>query len=268
MTVRNPAVAGQFYPASKTALEAEVKKFLATDAKPVKVVGLVAPHAGYIYSGAVAGAVYASAQIPEKCIVISPNHTGRGAPAAMMTEGTWLLPTGELQIDSSLAKKLLANCREIEDDVTAHLGEHSLEVQLPFLMARQPKLSFVPLTVSHLRYDSCKKIGDAIAKTIKDSGENILIVASSDMNHYESQTITEKKDRMAIDRVLAMDPEGLLTTCGEHRISMCGVVPAAIMLSAAKALGAKTAKLVQHATSGDVSGDYDAVVGYAGIIVY
>lgn len=268
MTIRNPAVAGQFYPASKAALETEVKRYLTTDAKPAKVIGLVAPHAGYIYSGAVAGAVYASARIPAKCIVISPNHTGRGSHAALMTEGTWVLPTGELQIDSSLAKKLLANCRELEDDVAAHLGEHSLEVQLPFLMARQPKLAFVPLTVSHLRYDVCKKIGEAIAKTIKESGEDILIVASSDMNHYESQGMTEKKDKMAIDRVLELDPEGLLTTCGEHRISMCGVVPTAIMLSAAKVLGAKAAKLVQHTTSGDVSGDYDAVVGYAGIIVY
>jgi len=268
MTTRQPAVAGQFYPSSKSALEAEVKKYLAKGAKPQKVVGLVSPHAGYIYSGAVAGAVFASAVVPQKCIVISPNHTGRGAPAAIMSEGTWTMPTGDLEIDSELAKKLMANCREFENDISAHLGEHSLEVQLPFLMARQPKLRFVPITVSHLRYDTCKKIGDAIAKTIKESGEDILIVASSDMNHYESQTITEKKDRMAIERVLEMDPEGLLTACGENRISMCGVVPTAIMLCAAKALGAKAAKLVQHATSGDVSGDYNAVVGYAGIIVY
>lgn len=268
MTTRTPAVAGQFYPASKTALEAEVKKFLSTGATPQKVVGLVAPHAGYIYSGAVAGAVYSSAIIPEKCIVISPNHTGHGSHTAVMAEGTWALPTGEVNVDTPLAKKLMANCRELESDISAHLGEHSLEVQLPFLMARQPNLSFVPITVSHLSYDTCKKIGDAVAKTIKESGEDILIVASSDMNHYESQGATEKKDRMAIDRVLAMDPQGLLTTCGEMRISMCGVVPTAIMLSAAKALGATTAKLIQHTTSGDVSGDYDAVVGYAGIIVY
>jgi len=266
--IRNPAVAGQFYPASRTALETEVKRFLSVSAKPVKVLGLVAPHAGYIYSGAVAGAVYASAVIPEKCIVLSPNHSGRGAPASLMTEGLWAMPTGDVPIDSVLAKKLLSNCRELEDDVHAHLAEHSLEVQLPFLIARQPKLSFVPLTVSHLPYETCRKIGEAIAKTITDSGEDVLIVASSDMNHYESQTSTEKKDRMAIERVLALDPPGLLTTCGEYRISMCGVVPTAIMLTAAKALGAKNAKLVSHTTSGEVSGDYDAVVGYAGIIVY
>lgn len=268
MTTRRPAVAGQFYPASKAALEAEVHKFLSTGAKPQKVTGLIAPHAGYIYSGAVAGAVFASAVIPERCIVISPNHTGRGAPAAIMSEGTWVMPTGEIEIDAGLAKKLMANCHELEDDVSAHLSEHSLEVQLPFLMARQPALKFVPITVSHLRYDICKKIGEAIAKTIKESGQDILIVSSSDMNHYESQGVTEKKDKLAIDKVLSLDPEGLLTTCGEMRITMCGVVPTAIMLSAAKALGAKNAKLVQHATSGDTSGDYEAVVGYAGIIVY
>ena len=265
--IRHPAVAGQFYPASKIALENEVKKYLSYKATPQKVIGLIAPHAGYMYSGAVAGAVFASAVIPEKCIVLSPNHTGKGAPAALMTEGKWAIPTGEVPIDEMLAKRLSSNCAELTNDASAHLQEHSLEVELPFLLARQSKLSFVPLTVSHLRADSCKKIGEAIAKTIKESKEDILIVASSDMNHYENQTSTEKKDRMAIDRVLNLDPEGLLTTCGEYRISMCGVVPAAIMIYAAKELGATTAKLVQHATSGDVSGDYDAVVGYAGIIV-
>lgn len=266
--IRQPAVAGMFYPAAKGALESEVKKYLEFKATPRKVTGLVAPHAGYVYSGPVAGAVYASVEVPEKCIILSPNHSGRGAPAAIMTEGSWAIPTGEIPIDSNLAKKLVSNCTELENDISAHVAEHSLEVQLPFLFAKQPKLSFVPLTVSHLRTDVCKKIGEAIAKTIKDTAENILIVASSDMNHYESQQITEKKDRAAIDKVLAMDPEGLLKTCGENRISMCGVVPTAIMLFAAKTLGAKETKLIQHATSGDVSGDYDAVVGYAGMIVY
>ena len=266
--IRQPAVAGMFYPSSKNSLESEVKKYLEYKATPKKVIGLMAPHAGYIYSGPVAGAVYASAIVPEKCIILSPNHSGQGAPAAIMTEGSWAIPTGEIPIESTLANRLLNNCSELTDDATAHMAEHSLEVQLPFLQIRQPKLSFVPITISHVRAESCKKIGEAIAKTIKETNEDVLIIASTDMNHYESQEITKEKDEAAIERVLALDPDGLLTTCGEKRISMCGVVPTAIMVIAAKALGATAAKLVQHATSGDTSGDYNAVVGYAGILVY
>jgi AmmeMemoRadiSam system protein B len=261
-------VAGMFYPASKSSLENEVKKYLEYKATPKKVIGLIAPHAGYIYSGPVAGAVYASAIVPQKCIVLSPNHSGHGSPAAIMTEGSWVLPTGEIPIESTLANRLLTNCSDLTNDPTAHVAEHSLEVQLPFLQMRQPKLSFVPITISHVRKESCKRIGEAIAKTIKEVKEDILIIASTDMNHYENQDITKKKDEAAIEKVLSLDPEGLLTICGEKRISMCGVVPTAIMLTAAKALGATAAKLVMHQTSGDTSGDYDAVVGYAGIIVY
>lgn len=265
--IRQPIVAGRFYPATKEALENEVKKYLKSDFPPAKVLGLVSPHAGYIYSGATAGAVFAASIIPKKCIVLSPNHTGEGKPAAIMTEGSWIIPTGKVPIESDLAKKLLKNCPEISEDSLAHQHEHSLEVLLPFLYKLRPDISFVPLTVSHLNFASCKKIGEAIAKTIKETGEDILIAASSDMNHYENQAATQKKDRAALEKVLALEPEELLTTCRENRISMCGVIPVAIMLIATKLLGAKSAKLVQHTTSGDVSGDYDAVVGYAGIII-
>ena len=264
---RQATVAGQFYPGNRASLEKEVGRFLDIDVKPRKALGVVAPHAGYIYSGAVAGAAFASVQVPTKCIVLSPNHTGMGARAAVMAQGTWAIPTGTIPVDDKLAAKLLKNCQELTDDATAHMAEHSLEVELPFLLARQPKLSIVPITFSHVSTASCLAIGEAIAGVIREAKEDILIVASTDMNHYESQSRTMEKDQLAIKRVEALDPEGLLTTCGQYHISMCGVVPTAIAIQACKKLGAKKATLVQHATSGDVSGDYDAVVGYAAFMI-
>lgn len=264
---RKPAVAGQFYPGSAAALSAEVGRYLDCGVKPRKALGAIAPHAGYIYSGAVAGAVFASVDVPRRCVVISPNHTGRGARAAVMARGTWSIPTGSVPVDEKLASKFLSACPELTDDAMAHLAEHSLEVELPFLYARQPKLTIVPITLSPLDAATCRKIGDAIGGMLKKEGGDTLIVASTDMNHYESQERTIEKDKLAIAKVLALDADGLLTTCGEHRISMCGVVPTAVAIHACKVLGAKKATLVKHATSGDVSGDYGAVVGYAGFLI-
>lgn len=265
--LRHPAVAGQFYPGSKSALESEVKRYLHSDVTPEKALGIVSPHAGYMYSGPTAGAVFASTVVPPSCIVLAPNHTGAGAAAAIMDEGSWEIPTGEVPIDADLVTKLMANCAELQADTMAHQFEHSLEVQLPFMLARQPELHIVPITLSHISFDRCEKIGTGIAKTIKESGKDVLIVASSDMNHYEEHELTKKKDQLAIDCVLDLDPKGLLTTCAKENITMCGVVPTAIMLIAAKELGATEAKLISHTTSGDTSGDYQAVVGYAGILV-
>ncbi|MFH1875137.1 MAG: AmmeMemoRadiSam system protein B [Pseudomonadota bacterium] len=266
--IRQPAVAGQFYPADKKTLEQEVNKYLQVKAIPQKAIGVIAPHAGYMFSGRVAGQVYAATQVPENCIVLSPNHNGRGANVAIMSAGAWQIPFGDVPINSKLAKALQEKCSLIKEDVLAHAFEHSLEVQLPFLLAKQPKLSIVPITISRLNIEECQKLGLAIAETIKQSKQPILIVASSDLNHYENQEITKEKDQAALDKVLALDPEGLLATCATKGITMCGVIPTAIMLIAAKKLGAKNAKLIKHETSGDVCGDFSAVVGYAGIIVY
>lgn len=264
---RQAAFAGQFYPGSKSSLDAEVQRYLDTDAEPQAAKGIISPHAGYIYSGPTAGAVFSATLVPPTCIVLAPNHTGMGAHAAIMDEGTWEIPTGDVPVDADLAKKFMKACPDLESDATAHRGEHSLEVQLPFMLARQPELSIVPISLQHIRYDACERIGKAIAATIKEAGKDILIVASSDMNHYEEHKLTKEKDQLAIDRVLALDPKGLVATCAEHGITMCGVIPAAIMLIAAKELGASTAELISHTTSGDTSGDYAAVVGYAGIAV-
>lgn len=264
---RKPVVAGQFYPGNKRTLEEEVRRLLNTGAIPGKAIAVIAPHAGYVYSGGVAGEVFARAQVPESCIILSPNHTGMGSKAAVWTRGSWSIPTGEIPVDEKLSHELLKHSAEFSDDTTAHIAEHSLEVELPFLLARQPKLKIVPITLSHLNAETCQKIGAVIAEAIRASKKDILIVASTDMNHYEDQSHTLSKDKLAIDRVLALDADGLLATCGEHRISMCGVVPTAVAINAAGALGATKATLIRHATSGDVSGDYNAVVGYAGFVI-
>lgn len=266
--IRRPAVAGQFYPGSKDALTKTVYEYLDVDTEQKSVIGLAAPHAGYIYSGATAGHTYASAIIPKKVIVLAPNHTGVGSRVAIMSSGEWITPMGNVPIDTNLANKLLEKCPVIEDDTTAHIAEHSLEVQLPFLQAKQSELSIVPITLQHINFDDIVLLGKAIADTIKESKEDVLIVASTDMNHYENQETTTEKDNLAISKVVEFDPEGLLNVCGDNNITMCGAVPTAIMLIAAKELGAKEVHLVEHTTSGDISGDYDAVVGYAGFIVY
>jgi AmmeMemoRadiSam system protein B len=264
---RRPAVAGQFYPGSRESLRDEVNKYLKSNLTPTKALGAIAPHAGYIYSGRVAGKVFASVEVPKTCIVLCPNHTGMGANAAVWARGKWSIPTGDIPIDEKLAASLLKNCSDLSDDSAAHIAEHSLEVELPFLLARQPELTIVPIAISRVNTNTCRVIGDAIADAIKTCGYDVLIVASSDMNHYESQKQTLAKDKMAIEKVLALDALGLINTCSAERISMCGVLPAAIAIMACKKLGATEAHLVLHATSGDVSGDMDAVVGYAGFLI-
>ncbi|MBN1282454.1 MAG: AmmeMemoRadiSam system protein B [Proteobacteria bacterium] len=264
---REPAVAGQFYPGTRSSLEAELARYLKSEAKPKKALGAVAPHAGYVYSGAVAGKVFAGVVVPERCIVLCPNHTGQGARAAVWARGSWSIPTGDIPVDEKLAQALLESCSDLKEDPTAHLGEHSLEVELPFLLARQPALSIVPICISRADPAALSRIGEAIAKAIRAAGGDILIVASTDMNHYESDARTREKDNLAIEKVLKLDAEGLVDTCAHHRISMCGVLPTAILIHACRALGAKRAELVAHATSGDVSGDRGSVVGYAGFIV-
>lgn len=264
---RNPVVAGQFYPGDGPALKKEISHFLECGTKPEKVFGAVAPHAGYVYSGAVAGEVFASAKVPKRCVILSPNHTGRGARAAVWPDGLWTIPTGDIPVDGKFAEAIIRRCNDLTADTQAHIGEHSVEVELPFLLERQPLLSIVPITLAHLNFTSCEKIGEAVAGAILDQKEDTLIVASTDMNHYEDEQRTVKKDRLAIERVLSLDAEGLVLTCAENRVSMCGVIPTAVAIIACKRLGAKKATLIRHTTSGEASGDYSAVVGYAGFVI-
>lgn len=264
--IRPPAVAGQFYPAEPAVLKKEISKFIKPEAKS-SAIGLVVPHAGYMYSGGVAGAVYSRIEIPEQIIILSPNHTGRGVPFSIMNRGAWRTPLGDAVIDENLADKLVEACPDLECDSEAHSREHSLEVQIPFLQYLKKNFTFVPMTLGHLSYEECLTLGAAIAKVVSSTHGSILIIASTDMNHYEEHEYTLKKDQWAIDKILALDPEGLYKVVHEKSISMCGVIPTTVMLVAANKLGAKKAAVIDHKTSGDITGDKSAVVGYAGVII-
>jgi AmmeMemoRadiSam system protein B len=188
-----------------------------------------------------------------------------------MANTTWQTPLGRVAADADLAARLLRRFPALEEDSAAHRAEHAIEVQLPFLQAQQPQLNVVPIVIGTSNFDVLRGLGEALADVIaaqeKDPKEKALIVASSDMNHYESDAITRAKDHKAIERVLAMDARGLWEVVMNEDITMCGFGPTVVMLTAAKILGATSATLVKYATSGDVSGDYESVVGYAGIIV-
>lgn len=266
-TVRHPAVAGQFYPRNPEKLLDEIKSYVAVEAAPRPALGCVVPHAGYIYSGHVAGAVFANVDLPQRFIIMCPNHTGMGAALSIMSHGEWETPLGNVVLDSRLATDLKSRFSLLSEDTHAHLAEHAAEVQLPFLQAQVQNFTFVPIAIGTGRFEALETLGTAIAETISNAKERVLIIASSDMNHYESDTITREKDSRAIQRVLALDPRGLYDVVKNENISMCGFGPTVAMLTAAKRLGAKSAELIKYATSGDVSGDREMVVGYAGIMV-
>lgn len=267
-TLRRPAVAGRFYPRDPEDLRAELRHYLspATSA-PLRAIGCIVPHAGYMYSGHVAGAVFATVEIPKRCIVVCPNHTGMGRALAIMSEGSWETPLGEVAIDNELADALKQRFPALQEDSVAHRAEHASEVELPFLQTLQPGLKFVPIALGTGQFDPMEQLGNALAEVIAAQKDPVLIVASSDMNHYESDVVTRSKDHRAIERILMLDPRGLYDVVTQQDISMCGFGPAVAMLIAARQLGAKSAELVKYATSGDVSGDRDLVVGYAGIVV-
>jgi MEMO1 family protein len=265
--VREPAVAGQFYPGKRETLLRDIARFTEEPREKIRAIGCVVPHAGYMYSGHVAGAVYAKLQLPPRYIILCPNHTGMGEPLAIMSEGRWATPLGEVGIDSELASSLKSAMPLVHEDTVAHRSEHALEVQLPFLQKLVPDFTFVPLTVGTGNFEALSALGVSIAKVIAAAGESVMVIASSDMNHYESDEITRVKDAIAIERVLALDPRGLYDAVKREHISMCGYGPTVAMLTAARRLGASSAELIRYATSGDVSGERNAVVGYAGIVV-
>ena len=265
--VRPPAVAGHFYTANPDRLRTEILQFTAHAGEKVPAFGCVVPHAGYMYSGHVAGAVFGAMQLPSRYVILCPNHTGEGQPLAIMSTGTWETPLGDIEVDSHLAGQLVQQCGALEEDQQSQKYEHALEVQLPFLQVLAPLFTFVPITVGVGRYEYLHELGEALGRTLRSERDRVLIVASSDMNHYESDSVTREKDRKAIERILALDPAGLHEVLAREHSTMCGYGPTIAMLIAAKMLGAASAELVKYATSGDVSGDRESVVGYAGIIV-
>lgn len=271
--IRQPAVAGRFYPADPQRLLAEIKAYTtaaanAPEENKIPALGCVVPHAGYMYSGHVAGAVYRRLELPQSMVILCPNHTGMGEPLAIMSAGAWHTPLGEAPIDEALAAELKQHMPLLSEDEEAHRTEHALEVQLPFLQVLAPEFQFVPITVGTGRLEVLMALGTAIGNTLAKRGGRTLVIASSDMNHYESDSVTRVKDRRAIDSILALDARGLYNAVREHNITMCGYGPAIAMLTAARKLGATAAELVRYATSGDISNDRETVVGYAGIAVY
>ncbi len=262
---REPAVAGRFYTDEPEALARELDGFLAVAAGRMATKGIVAPHAGYVYSGAIAGAVYARVAVPRQVIVLGPNHTGLGRPAALWPAGGgWRTPLGRVPVSAALTEALAAG-PGVEIDRAAHLREHSLEVHLPFLQRSRPDVEIAALCLGPLDVSACEAIGRTVAEAARGAGA--LVVASSDMSHYIAADAAREKDRLAIDRILALDPEGLHRTVRREAISMCGVIPATVMLFAARALGATGAELVRYGSSGEVTGDDRQVVGYAGLVV-
>lgn len=266
-SVRHPAVAGRFYPCDQSTLLKDIKSHLSIQAVARPALGCIAPHAGYMYSGAVAGAVYANVSLPGRVIILCPNHTGKGRPLAIMSSGSWETPLGPAAIDSALAEALKNRFPLLTEDADAHRSEHAIEVELPFLQACRPDFTFVPIALGTGQFDTLEKLGQAVAEAVQAQNQGILIVASSDMNHYENDTVTRTKDHKAIERMLALDARGLFDVVMKEEISMCGFGPAVVMLTATKHLGATSAELIKYATSGDVSGDREMVVGYAGIVV-
>jgi len=270
MATRTPAVAGTFYEGTPERLAAQVAACFAENPEPEtkeRFIGAVVPHAGLMYSGHVAAAFYGMAELPRRFIILCPNHTGFGHFAAINRDGDWLTPLGSVSIDAPLAEALIQRSPLLAEDSRAHVREHSLEVQLPFLQQLLGEFTFVPICLGANRYDYCEEIGHAIATVIQAADEPVGILASSDLNHYEDQKTTLRKDQAAIDAVLQLDPQELWRVVDELDISMCGFIPTTTMLIAAKQLGAKDARLIKHATSGDINGDYAHVVGYAAIVI-
>lgn len=265
--IRNSVVANQFYTGEENALREDIKRFILEGRQKRKAIGILCPHAGYMYSGAVAGEVFSTIILPKNILLLGPNHTGLGARAAIMTEGSWKTPLGLVQINSPLAKAFLSSCPILQEDSKAHQKEHSLEVQIPFIQYLTKDFSIVPLALKHLIFEQCEEIGHKMADVLKKFGEDVLVLASSDMTHYESQASAKAKDEKALEEILKLNPKGLYDVVYRHDISMCGIIATTVMLVIAKDLGAKKAELIKYSTSGDVNKDYSQVVGYAGVII-
>lgn len=265
--IRSPAVAGQFYPAPPRELEQAVRRLTRDIPEKIHAKAILVPHAGYIYSGAVAGEVFSTVDIPSSHVVFCPNHTGMGAEAAVMSNGAWRMPWGDVPIDEGLAVRLLAASLILTEDDLAHAREHSLEVQLPFIRRFRESFRFVPIALGGLSISDCRSLGDSAAKVLREDPSPPLLIASSDMSHYETDAIARDKDQSAISRILALDPEGLYSIVKSRRITMCGVIPTIVVMFAAMSLGATEARLIKYSTSGDVSGNRRNVVGYAGMVI-
>ncbi len=271
--IRPPAVAGQFYPAGASDVAAALAELLPARTEKRHAIAVVVPHAGWMYSGQTAGIVYSQVEIPDRVILVGPNHHGAGSDYAVYDAGKWHTPVGDVPVCEPLAGELLDGCELLVADQSAHGPEHSLEVQVPMLHRLNPRVQIVPVLIGGGWPESggrakLREIGRAVATVVREYGQPVLLVASTDLNHYEDQQTSNIKDKLVLDAVVSLDEDGLMQRVKEVDVSMCGVAPTYIVLVAAKQLGAKRAELLDYRTSGDVSGDYDRVVGYGAVAIW
>ena len=270
--IRQPAVAGQFYPADASEIDTTLDKLIPPSTRERKAIAVVCPHAGWMYSGHTAGLVYSSVEIPDRVILVGPNHHGIGDRYAVYSSGAWHTPVGDVPVAEPLASALLDSCELLAEDARAHTQEHSLEVQLPMLLRANPNVHIVPLLIGGSWPESggrgeLKEIGRGLAQCVKEYGKPVLLVASTDLNHYEDQEVSHRKDKLVLDAIVKLDPDALMDRVIDAEVSMCGVAATYIVLWAALALGAKQAELLEYRTSGDVNGDFSRVVGYGGVVI-
>jgi len=279
LKVRNPAYAGTFYEGNAQSLRAQIEDCfkhelgpkalpIVADSKLKSIIGLVCPHAGYMYSGPVAAHGYyylAQDGRPDTIVIFGPNHTGAGSGIAIMREGTWRTPLGNVGVDTALADSVVSESSIIDMDEVAHLREHSIEVQLPWLQYLYgSSFKFIPICLLMQDFESSREVGTAVAKALRN--KNALVIASTDMTHYEPQKVAERKDKTVIDAALKLDEKALYSTVEANQVSMCGYGPVTATITAAKLLGTRNGKLLCYKTSGDAVGDYSAVVGYASLV--
>ena len=266
--LRRPAVAGRFYPADADELRADVARYVTTATGGARRhLGVVVPHAGYVYSGAIAGRLFAATLVPRRVVVLAPNHTGRGARQAVWARGAFALPGDEVPVDEELCARLVEANAGFVFDREAHRLEHALEVELPFIRARRPDAVVTPIILGGLDGAECLALGRVLAELVAALDEEVLVVTSSDMSHYLPEASARAVDGRAIDPMLACDAARLYDVVEREEITMCGVLPATVMLSYARARGATGGTLVAYGTSADAFGDTDRVVGYAAIAV-
>lgn len=265
--IRKPVWAGQFYPRTEKEIKRQISDFSSANENKLSAKAILVPHAGYIYSGKVAASVYAEVNLPKRFIIISPNHWEGRTSIAIDTCEVWETPMGSVRIDVELSEKIVSGSTYVKKNHRAHEKEHAIEVQLPFLQYYLGSdFTFVPITMLSPSSSVLADLSQSIAAAVMSVNEPVLLIASSDMSHYISHDVAVKKDRMAVDKMLSLDPAGLYSVVTENRISMCGMHCVYTVLSSAMKLGCEKADLIKYATSGEASGDYDEVVGYAGVI--
>lgn len=266
---RKPAVAGYFYPQQEESLKSVLDRMIDPEREKRKAISVITPHAGFEYSGPVAGAVFSSVQLPEVFVLLGPSHRHVKSRFAIMKKGIWQTPFGDVPIESGLANAIETRSDLVSDDSSAHDQEHSLEVQLPFIQYFKSDFSIVPINIAYqTSYEELEELGHAISGALQSRDDDVLIVASTDMSHYISQQEAGIKDSLAIEEIRSLNARGLYEVVSRENISMCGYQPTISTIVASKDLGATQAELIRYQTSGEVTKNFHEVVGYAGMRIF